>query len=1740
MKKLMSKKESKVKSTRKDKDILLNIVGVPPTNVNVNKRLAGIKNEEHHLYKISIDTTKRNENKSAVNSSLLTHQVNKAMGNANEKAKPNTSKASSKWGKSKSKENKKTDVCLTVLDEGPGGIKIVNTSSKAQKDIPPEDEAFSPKSSVQSPEARDYNTYVGNKEANNSSLERNQLQVSETEDNQDHNYNLEKPIRINLLPNWQGFEVDNVNNKAPVRKDLQPDKIMQHPKMLEIEDKELNSVYNKKPLTEHPNFVRRLPTKEDKYYPAKGQYIPTTVSRGDNKNIILEQFPRNVSGIEKNETLSHNDPLSRQLFSENNPLFPTSAETMTQSPVRSTTDMTKERKPSKQIKQLRTELHTENTNEDQNKLNKSIKPKTEDKQIMTDNILTKSSKTPNPVSDKINTVSKLSVPHNKQSSESGKHSKLIYDENRNKNKLIKSSLVSTIPKPSFRMSRAPVLRDSSDHSPKSKLPSVHKKGSSKPSVDLNIDDMPNVRTNSLEASQYIQKPAIKEITVREDKQNNGQYSIPIIHKGEKYIVDESTLKKENGQMVNIANTKPLQEHDTISLEILQHNYDKPSLLRNEHSQKEPTFATVISSNRLESMKSNIVGQELLPHERKEMVARNPNHSERAMGNNHSIKTKPVNERIYATKRVINENSPSYYDRLGDSLDNLKFKNQYGTTNTQIDKYEFPSDAAKKSFHAQSPTFMNGFDSSKMKPEEEPMNAPKPVMNGEATTNDLSDRSLDKGRPTDASEVSKTSSGKYSFSFDGFEDIPSKRKSHDNFVDVGKELPIIYKKGNVDKGNSTGIPTDSVHQSWMSSFKDVKTKPIDEIVHASKQVMDNTASPSHSSFMKKIKPEGNLMESYAEFGKEMPQIYRETNVNQGISTTQSWMSNVHDIKTKPIDKGVHSSKQAKDNISPNFDNSLKNVIGEEKPMNSYTDFGKEVPQIYKKASIDPKLSIGTPNDSVHQSWMDSVKEITTKPLEKTVDSSKQIMDSLTPSYDSYLNKVKVDGKSMASYTDFGKDLPQVSKITNFDKGISANIPTDSVHQSLKRSEKDIKAKPLDKTMDTSKQLIHITSPSYDSYLKKVEADRKQDVSKTESDVKGYSFGVPPKKTIHENPILFEKALDKGKSKEKQENDLIPVGQYVVPSKLVDNDHDTSPPLEYGHTGIMAYPGQVKENHPFLYDSKGRPQIIEKVEQSDLPISQLEKGASNKPAHEDESFNKGKTPPVKTQLNDNEIADKTLSKMYKLFDDVEQLPARSESEHEAINTNVIVYPGQVKKKDPFLYDSNGSLQKIEMDKQSNLPITQLENKVPSDKYVPTHKGKDFDKDQTSSDNIQPIDVDMAGITLSKIYQLIDDVGKLHFKSESEPENIDTELVHSEEKKRTGTPVVGKQHGEKRKKSVVAEPRSHKLKREDPFSQRTHDQMVFLGKIPNTTYNVFFSPETAKGKKKDTEKMDQIQASKEPLKHKKHGKHKFKDSHKVHKVKDSPKGLIIFVNKKTAEAGHNPFRCAGEQRLVMSAAVPGQQNLPNNKTNQKHIGSKSTKYPQELQEKSKEEHDYLHYLQSDLHNYNVQTPKLRMSTDDNNKNTSVEKSPNGTKITEKYPCGCWRIISSDRDHEITGEEIINAFCTMGDKCSVSLPELQKTLRVIPYQSSNTEYSGSSHYGDDDNYDIFKKIEVFANGIFSRKPIKDKPPPPTMRGTNYTGTVNIKSNKMNATCNLYLDQNLKNYLLDNWDDFRGMLKNS
>lgn len=169
-----SKKEKVDKESKlgpKDKDIHLNVVGVPKKNVDVKKTYPRQNNEDYQLYRISIDTKGKHKDRKHRMSSLepsskkpKTRKRHKSYDNdivssndsdtdlyrpqkrknsAGQKEKPATPK-------SKMKGDVDSEICFTIPGEKGKAIRIVGSSTKARDDSLPRESSPQPKRTKQS------------------------------------------------------------------------------------------------------------------------------------------------------------------------------------------------------------------------------------------------------------------------------------------------------------------------------------------------------------------------------------------------------------------------------------------------------------------------------------------------------------------------------------------------------------------------------------------------------------------------------------------------------------------------------------------------------------------------------------------------------------------------------------------------------------------------------------------------------------------------------------------------------------------------------------------------------------------------------------------------------------------------------------------------------------------------------------------------------------------------------------------------------------------------------------------------------------------------------------------------------------------------------------------------------------------------------------------------------------------------------------------------------------------------------------------------------------------------------------------------------------------------------------------------------------------------------------------------------------------------------------------------------
>lgn len=162
-------KESKLGP--KDKDIHLNVVGVPKKNVDIKKTYPRQNNEDYQLYRISIDTKGKHKDRKHRMSSLEpsskkpktrkrhksydndivssndsdtdVYRPQKRKNSAGQKEKPSTPK-------SKMKGDVDSEVCFTIPGEKGKAIRIVGSSTKARDDSLPRESSPQPKRTKQS------------------------------------------------------------------------------------------------------------------------------------------------------------------------------------------------------------------------------------------------------------------------------------------------------------------------------------------------------------------------------------------------------------------------------------------------------------------------------------------------------------------------------------------------------------------------------------------------------------------------------------------------------------------------------------------------------------------------------------------------------------------------------------------------------------------------------------------------------------------------------------------------------------------------------------------------------------------------------------------------------------------------------------------------------------------------------------------------------------------------------------------------------------------------------------------------------------------------------------------------------------------------------------------------------------------------------------------------------------------------------------------------------------------------------------------------------------------------------------------------------------------------------------------------------------------------------------------------------------------------------------------------------
>uniref|UniRef100_A0A1B6KZM8 Uncharacterized protein n=1 Tax=Graphocephala atropunctata TaxID=36148 RepID=A0A1B6KZM8_9HEMI len=480
-------------------------------------------------------------------------------------------------------------------------------------------------------------------------------------------------------------------------------------------------------------------------------------------------------------------------------------------------------------------------------------------------------------------------------------------------------------------------------------------------------------------------------------------------------------------------------------------------------------------------------------------------------------------------------------------------------------------------------------------------------------------------------------------------------------------------------------------------------------------------------------------------------------------------------------------------------------------------------------------------------------------------------------------------------------------------------------------------------------------------------------------------------------------------------------------------------------------------------------------------------------------------------------------------------------EQVNRNeIFAYPGRVDGHTPFVYEySEDGKQNIESTDpktlSSNLSLERRRPEIPQlgaeqmadkDLYPTTHeyiKNNDKVPDPEMQDRIQGYqekhlvrqstnspDVVQSQWSNSSSEHTPDGVNEQHDKDgtssrkNKRKRNYKELQLQNDRKENTDIKIT-----EKGKHIGASLSQDHGF-----FAQGPQEQIIYVGEVPNTTYHVFFTPETNNEKKLNS-------APEEVNESKKRKRSKTPQELKNSKFFTNPKGMIIFVNKK-----HDPYKDSFEgvsgydSRMVVDSSSPKHdQGKKRKRKSASTLGSKGSRG------RRNESATHSHGVPTRQEQLIGRGPSVAQAGGD--KSVMIEKSPSGNKITQKYVCGCLRIITRDADLELQSEELISAFCRNGSKCEVSHPELQRYNKVIQIRPSSVRKIGP-----------IPEIEVIADGIISRKEIQPKSPAPTMKGANFTGSLSIKSNKLNGVCHFYFDPRLKQYLRNNMEGLKAFLE--
>ncbi|XP_054275240.1 uncharacterized protein LOC128994605 isoform X1 [Macrosteles quadrilineatus] len=349
--------------------------------------------------------------------------------------------------------------------------------------------------------------------------------------------------------------------------------------------------------------------------------------------------------------------------------------------------------------------------------------------------------------------------------------------------------------------------------------------------------------------------------------------------------------------------------------------------------------------------------------------------------------------------------------------------------------------------------------------------------------------------------------------------------------------------------------------------------------------------------------------------------------------------------------------------------------------------------------------------------------------------------------------------------------------------------------------------------------------------------------------------------------------------------------------------------------------------------------------------------------------------------------------------------------------------------------------------------------------------------------------------------------------------------------------------------------KRTKQNKHKQVVPETMVYVGKLPNTTYNVFFSPENTQSYQGDKYSVGKKSEPSDQSVRSDMKSVKITESEKLHALGAlGPKGILIFVNKKT-ELNRNPFdgnvRYADEEdyydhkhksRPDDSKSIKSWKTYNEDEEDKKSSKrkSRSDDTKSKKSQKSYDEDDEKHSKSksrsfdtkskksgkseqgSDLDVTSFRDPKHQLSSHDG---VVIERSPSGLKTTKKYPCGCIKITRIDPEKETVTEEITSAFCRDGSNCEIS--QSQKGERLIRYVDDG---SGSGRRRTKSGrMPESPQLDIVVEGLVSRKPIKPQAPAQKMKGANLTGTLTVKTNRCNGVLNLYIDPRLRKCIRDN-----------